>query len=167
MKVLFSLRSRLREALRQGGSTTIGLFFVLSLLICGCDISDTSLPIEENEIWGLYVANYHAGLIETIELKPDHTYVYYFKGKDGKEITIRDKLTLTYHDSTKKQPFVYLSHFRCPYPLVALCYSTDQYLAELDTTQYAYGIGVFKNGSGKIELVRCPNQNQSYIKRKP
>jgi hypothetical protein len=167
MKVVSSSRSRLRHVLRHGGSTFIGLIVVCTLLVVGCDIEETSLPIEENEIWGLYVANYHAGLIETIELKPDHTYVYYFKGRDGKETTFNESLYIGYHDEAKTRPYANLKRFRCPYPMVGLCYSTNQSLAALNSHLYTYGIDLFKDESGKIELVRCPNENQFYVKQKP
>lgn len=147
------------------GKEVMKLVLILLVLV-GCDISPTSEPISEDEIWGTYTANFHAGLNETIELRSDHTYLFVFKRRDGSEFRISESLRFGYHDSTRLRPFVRLNNFAIPYPSNGPCYTTDPRLASLDTSRFIYGLDLFKSPGGKIELVRCPTENQYYVKQK-
>jgi hypothetical protein len=58
----------------------IAMLFVLLLICFGCE-----KPIERPMVLGKYKANHQKG-IDSLELKPDGTYTYYYKAFDGKEI---------------------------------------------------------------------------------
>ena len=146
-----------------------GLKLVATLLLfVGCfgwgDIEPPSEPVTEAELVGTYAANYMAGLTETIELRTDSTYIYYFKSKDGKEHIDTNYWELHREGGDSSRPRIWLYDFSTRYPLEFMCFSKDV-KAELDTTRRDYHPYVFKRGS-RIALKRCPNRNQYYIKQK-
>jgi hypothetical protein len=133
------------------------------LVLTSCDVSETSLPVVENELPGTYAANFQAGLSETIELRPDKSYTYKFESKDHVISVINGSWNL--FDPDSHHPEVILSHFMCPYPLDMGCYSTNARLAKLDTVRHFEGLSVLKRSSGRYMLVRCPNENQFYVRQ--
>lgn len=143
------------------------IYFAACLLLLGmCEIEPTSLPVDRDEVIGLYVANYKAGLVETIELRGDSTYTYYFLAKDSTEYTIENTWGFHYDMGSKRHPSISLDEFLAPYPLDGLCYCEDcpDRFVHRDTLPYAYFVSVYKNGKEPIVLRRCPPRNQKYVK---
>jgi len=143
------------------------MLIVVLMLIVGClgwgDIEPPSEPVTEAELVGTYVANYRAGLAETIEFRADSTYIYYFKSKDGKEYIDTSRWKLYNELDRPSRPKVLLYDFSTRYPLDGSCYSTHKQ-AILDTTPRDFPPYVYKK-SGRIVLKACPNRNQYYIKQ--
>lgn len=138
---------------------------VLALGHPGCNVVPSSEPVERSELIGLYIANYKAGVSESIDLRADSTYSYNFLGFDSSEFELTGCWSF-YPDPLFHSPTVNLDSFRVPYTLVGLCYRTGgpRQLMRKDSVLYTYGIGVFKNRKGEIVLERCPDENQLYVK---
>ena len=140
---------------------------IVLMLFAGClgwgDIEPPSEPVTEEELVGTYVANYRAGLAETIELRADSTYIYYFKAKDDKEYIDTSRWELYNEGHQPTRPRLILRHFIHRYSLDASCYSPHG-RAVLDTVVRDYRPYVYKK-SGRIALKRCPKRNQYYIKQ--
>jgi hypothetical protein len=61
------------------------LLVIISFLLTAgvCEMVPSSDPIDLKDIPGVYEANYNAGLVDKIELRPDSIYIHYFESKDG------------------------------------------------------------------------------------
>lgn len=142
------------------------LVSILVLMQVGCEVEDSSLPIKRSEIIGTYVANYHAGLLESISLREDSSYTYYFLSRDSEEFAIESRWTLLYDMGRSDRPRVVLLDFITPYALDGMCFCDDctPKFMRRDSTRYAYGISAYKNGTDPIVLRRCTNRNQYYVK---
>lgn len=74
------------------------IFALLGLFGCSKDI-DRSMLI------GKYIANHKNG-IETLELKSDGTYVYYYKISEGKELLNTNRWQFEYQNNEPRITFV-------------------------------------------------------------
>jgi len=138
---------------------------ILVLGVQGCDVDLPGEHVTEKEIWGTYKANYDAGLVETIELRPDSTYYYFFKAFDERVFAITDHYTFWYGRGDTNRPNIGLRNFSCPFPTDAPCYRPNSSSSMLDTSHFTYIISPYKYPNGTIVLNRCPSDKQYYVKQ--
>jgi hypothetical protein len=68
----------------------------------GCD-----KQIDRSMVIGKYTANHKKGT-DTLELKSDGTYIYYYRSADGKSLTNTNKWVFEYQD---KEPWITFEKF--------------------------------------------------------
>lgn len=156
----------MKKLLKVGiGTGTIQFILFVALFLNSCEMEPTSLPVERSEVSGIYLANYKAGLVESLELRPDSTYSYRFLSKDSLEFVIEDQWRFHYGMNRKDHPEVFLDNFMAPFPLYGMCYCDDcpSYLSHRDSSRYSYGISVFKDNKERLFLRRC-GLEQCYVK---
>src|SRR5512140_377261 len=98
------------------------LALICSAILFDCDIENLSLPVERSEVIGTYVANYHAGLAESIELRQDSTYTYYYLATDSTEFDLEGRWRLDHVMEQPERPVIYLSDFMTPFAHEGGCY---------------------------------------------
>ena len=133
------------------------------IIIIGCDVQFGSEPVTEKDIIGEYIANYNAGLLEKIIIKPDGYYYHYYKSNDSIEYIDSSKWELYNELDDASSPRILLCDFINRYPIESHCYYPDTNIA-LDITPRDWNPYVFKRGN-KIRIERCYSRYQNYIKK--
>jgi hypothetical protein len=89
------------------------LFVFISFLLTGgvCEMVPSSDPIDLKDIPGVYEANYNAGKVDKIELRPDSIYIRYFESKDGHKYIDSSRYWYSYDDNDSIDVSITLKHF--------------------------------------------------------
>ena len=82
----------------------INFFYKFIIIMMLFSLSGCSQKIDRSELIGKYFAN-HGKAIDTIELKPDGTYIYYYNSDNGNILSYINRWTFDYENKEPRITF--------------------------------------------------------------
>lgn len=140
-----------------------GLLAIFTVPLLGaCEIEESSLPLEREEVLGKYHASYLDNAEEYITLNADSTYEHTYQPLGDSLRVQTGTWELTLELNRADRPRLRFKEFVNWYPLDLNCYDTGP-RSRLDTLPRGWIPYIKKRKDGVIRIVRCPNQRQFYV----